>query len=532
MGTLQLGAWRGPRRARRGPRLLTLLLAWCGCAVGATEVPTVSGPVPVTAATRPYGAAVVPGAPESMDLESAGYVEAEFFVSGHASAYAYDPAFNLISQRERIAYTTRILVRRPRNARRFSGVVVLESAHPLMGGHGGWLAAQRYLLSHGDAYVVVMTGDDALTRGAALAPERAALVQRTRAAGAALGVIEAMRLVDPARYAPIVWPDDDAPRWDAIAQVAALLKANLPGGPMGGLRVRRIYAQGWSFTGSLLRTFINEGFHDRARDASGRPLIDGYLVGISAAPFISGMVPLTTGAPVLPVGHPRRTTRAIDVPVIELMTENEAITNLGPQATDADRGIGRHRIYEVPGLTHGDGLAAPGESSTMRYQLQQAGFHATQTSGCTLEASDVPMRDLASAALANLELWVTRGTPAPASLRLDMADGGNRPRRDSLGNALGGVRVAQVEVPLAHYTVPGPDASEACRNEPSPFLKIRRQPLADTELADRYRDADEYLRRFRSQVNGLVRQRLLLPEDGRREIQDAQRRATAAFGGR
>jgi hypothetical protein len=305
----------------------------------------------------------------------------------------------------------------------------MESAHPLAGNHSGWQAAHRYLQSHGDAYVVVLTGNDALTRGAPMAPERAALVERTRSSPSqAMGAIEAMRRVDAARYAPIAWPDDDAPRWDAFAQVAALLKSGIQGGPMGGLRVRRIYAQGWSFTGSLLRTFINEGFHDRARDAAGRPLIDGYLIGISAAPFISGMVSLTTGAPVLPVGHPRRVTRAIDVPVIELMTENEAVTNLGPQAIDADRGTGRHRVYEVPGLTHGDGLSAPGESSTIRFQLAQTGVAAADSSSCALEISDVPMRDLAGSALANLDAWVTRGTAPPPSARLQLQPGSNQPR--------------------------------------------------------------------------------------------------------
>ena len=123
----------------------------------------------------------------------------------------------------------------------------------------------------------------------------------------------------------------------------------------GPLKAERVYASGWSFTGSFLRTFINGGFHDRARDARGRPLIDGYLIGISSSSFRSGYVPINAHTPNLEPEDPRRQNRAIGAPVIQLMSENEAITNREPQ-TPERRPRPPHRLLrEVPGLTHGSG---------------------------------------------------------------------------------------------------------------------------------------------------------------------------------
>lgn len=490
---------------------------------------TATGPVPNSAESQPYGAANAQGAPSAQDLSTIGYTEEEFFVSGRASEYRYDKDFNVIAGPADIPYTTRLLIRRPGDPQRFSGIVHLENAHPLAGGHGMWSAAGRYMTSHGDAYALLMSGEDALTRGGAIAPERAAM--RAQLQGQQdLGIVHVLQRFDPKRYAPLVWPDTDAARWDAMAQTGAFLKSRDPHGPMAGFAVKRIYAEGWSFTGSLLRTFINEGFHDRARLADGRPIFDGYLIGISSSTFVSGVISLTTGTPTLPIGHPRRVTRAIDVPVIELMTENEAVTNTGPQAADIDTGFGRHRLYEVGGLTHGDGLAPPGRETTMRYQLQQRGLPArTDTDACSMEHSDVPMGHLAGAALANLDAWVTRGVPPPHAERLQLDPATHAVIRDEFGNARGGVRTAQLDVPLATYAEPGAGSPESCRGPAGPFMRIRRLPFDRAKVLSTYGSEAQFMQRFASRAHELVKQRWLLEDDARLEIEAARTRVAQAL---
>src|SRR5687767_6942755 len=96
--------------------LQKLVLVWLAAATVAsaqtqsTPLPTISAPV-----TGP--GAMFPGlreVPAGTGLADQKYVVTEYFVSGTASGQPY---------------TTRILVRRPEDAARFSGVVVAENMH-------------------------------------------------------------------------------------------------------------------------------------------------------------------------------------------------------------------------------------------------------------------------------------------------------------------------------------------------------------------------------------------------------------------
>lgn len=519
-----------PLAAVRGLALVAgvawLAAGGAASAARAALTPTARGPISVTEASEPFGGADVPGAAGAVDLAARGYVEEEYFVSGMARRYRYDATFALRAGAQDIPYTTRILVRRPRDAAHFSGVVHLEPAHPVLGREATWTLAHDQFMDRGDAHVLAVVGEDALTRGGAIAPEREALRAQLRSRGAGpLGAIAVLRAFDPERYAPLVWPEDDAARWDAFAQIAALIKDREASGPFARLPVRRVYASGWSFNGSLLRTFINEGFHERARDAAGRPLIDGYLIGISASAFVSGVVPLTTGSAALPVAHARRATRSIDVPVVELMTESEAITNTGPQPPENDSGSGRFRLYEVAGLTHGDGLRRNVGTTPLEVQLRRRGIPtAAQSDACPLERSDVPLDALARAALENLDAWVEREVPPPKAPRIDFVGA-----RDDFGNRRGGVPLARLELPLATYAVPGETAPEACRAVRSPFLYIRRMPLEPARLAAVYGTQEAWLERYARRLEELVAERWLRREDAAAELAEARVLAARAF---
>src|SRR4051794_6871642 len=85
--------------------------------------PTVTGPIPVTASSHPFGAADHTLVPE--DLRRIGYVEDEYFVSGTANVYEWPAPGPAVVRTPDAPYTTRILVRRPAKASRFSGNVVV-----------------------------------------------------------------------------------------------------------------------------------------------------------------------------------------------------------------------------------------------------------------------------------------------------------------------------------------------------------------------------------------------------------------------
>ena len=64
------------------------------------------------------------------DLRKVGYVEEEYLVSGKANVYSWPAPGPAVVRTPNAPYTTRILVRRPAKASRFSGNVVVEMLNP------------------------------------------------------------------------------------------------------------------------------------------------------------------------------------------------------------------------------------------------------------------------------------------------------------------------------------------------------------------------------------------------------------------
>jgi hypothetical protein len=114
--------------------------------------------------SSPDGSAFRAAAPEIRLLTEFEYVEEEFFVSGRADVYGPESARRLaaaddlyaigplstVCERD-VPYKTRVLVVRPRDATRFSGVVHAIPFHNL----GAGARVERHLVRRGDAWVGV-----------------------------------------------------------------------------------------------------------------------------------------------------------------------------------------------------------------------------------------------------------------------------------------------------------------------------------------------------------------------------------------
>ena len=94
-------------------------------------IPSVT-PVPTTADSVPYGSTDA----DVENLAAFGYLQKEFFISGTTAGRPY---------------TTRILVRRPADPNKFSGIVVAESIRST-GSRSMW-GVRAYLMRNGHAYV-------------------------------------------------------------------------------------------------------------------------------------------------------------------------------------------------------------------------------------------------------------------------------------------------------------------------------------------------------------------------------------------
>ena len=90
------------------------MLATAGRASADTPIPRVTGPLPVSAGSYPFGAADHQLVPQ--DLGRRGYVEEEYLVSGEANVYEWPASGPAVVRTPDAPYTTRVLVRRPAQA--------------------------------------------------------------------------------------------------------------------------------------------------------------------------------------------------------------------------------------------------------------------------------------------------------------------------------------------------------------------------------------------------------------------------------
>jgi len=109
-------------------------------------VPEVSGPIASDSSSFPFIA-------DGFDVEPPvpfGYIEEEFFVSGTGNIYEYTPTgIRVVDPCPEIAergctllsYTTRMLVKRPRDLRDFSGTVIIEPLNSLVNHPGYFLTS-------------------------------------------------------------------------------------------------------------------------------------------------------------------------------------------------------------------------------------------------------------------------------------------------------------------------------------------------------------------------------------------------------
>ena len=150
-------------RARPGLFGLLLLTQTIGAAAlppsqpvtpSEAALPTVRGPIVTTARSWPF--ASTEHSVTRRDLRQVGYEEQEYFISGTARVYEW-PAVDRLETFARGRYTTRILVRRPKDPAKFSGTVIVEALNPSLRYDAAimWIESQDYFLEHGDVYVGV-----------------------------------------------------------------------------------------------------------------------------------------------------------------------------------------------------------------------------------------------------------------------------------------------------------------------------------------------------------------------------------------
>lgn len=331
-------------------------------------VPTVTGPV--TTPGMMYPNPTVSIVPTAVKVEDFPYVTEEFFMSGTAAGSPY---------------TTRIIIRRPMDPKKFSGTVIGEAMHA--GGRSlifEWSRVSILARHHVFAEVVHSPAQ-----------------------------IQMLKTFNAERYGKLSITMGQSN--EIIAQFGRLMKdPGLNGGVrlLKGYNVRRATLMGTSASSATVRNYL--GVHADFRLPDGAPIFDGFLLTS------------TLGNTPLPI---------VDVPVIQMPTQTEVATYAaqgnGYRRPDSDAPGNRFRLYEVAGMPHNNSRDNPGFLNDP----------------CTLPVTDFPAGAFTALGLNYLVEWIEKGRTPPHAPPIEVAN--NAIVVDEYGNAKGGVRNVFVDVPVA-----------------------------------------------------------------------------------
>jgi hypothetical protein len=446
---------------------------------------SITGPIPATAK---------PGDPSHnypfyatpFDLARAGYVEQEFFISGTATRYPSAPTADQQRQNATpigtMPYTTRIVVRRPAHANRSAGIAVVDWQN-VTAGHDidtEWGTSGDYFVRHGWTYV-------------------GASVQMVGVNGAPPGPLAGLALKswNPNRYGSLDLTaggtvTDDSQSFDVYTQVASLLKGRDRRNPLADLRISHVYAAGASQSGRFLGIYYN----------TVQPLqhvYDGFLLALSDA--------------ALPP-RPEVGTKAMRV-----YTETDVVRGAAiPSKVSPDSAV--LRTWQVAGASHVPSYttgADPNDFRTTLGAIQSRDFGVTQPPLACVNPgpSQVLSWPLFHAAYDALDNWVRREVPPRRAQPLAIIDptAPARIARDTNGIALGGIRLPDVEVPVAlNDGINGPANTDNPLNAFCVLYGTHRD-FTSSQLDALYYNAADYRRQVGDVVERLVDQGFLLHED-------------------
>jgi hypothetical protein len=444
---------------------------------------------------------VIPGEPETrstpfiawfMDLAEVGYVEEEYSIEGDADIYSYiddgGPSPDVIADGAQIPYKTRILVRRPEYPKRFNGTVYYEVLNATAGWDGDpiWQSNYEYITREGAIWVGMSTKPvtvDFLRDGWAAWP----LVSR-----------------NASRYADLAMPAFGQV-WDMLAQTALLLKTpDEANNPLAGFDVNRIIMVGYSQSAAYQVTFVNS-FHKDAQTPDGKPTIDGYFIsaGGENAKHVTGPTVATPES--LPAGDARNFLLT-PVPTIRFQTQTEIVNFPSYTVRQSEQDSPWLRFYEMAGGSHVDAqINQVGGQALVRDLGLPPSFCPAPTGG---DYNPIIIGNVQSALMDRLDRWIDDGLMPPASRFMELVGPANSPslKLDADGNAVGGVRPPQLEVPLGQYkgTNTGPGFC---------FLFGAYVSFDEAVLEQRYRNRGSYVSQLVRAVKRSQKEGFLLNED-------------------
>jgi hypothetical protein len=259
-----------------------------------------------------------------------------------------------------------------------------------------------------------------------------------------------------------------------------------------------VIAQGVSQSATRLAGYVNAVQPlERVLDAvllqlyfgtASKPELGGAVVNLADGSYEARRAQLARGSNLL------RTDSGARLMVVN--SEREAQSTANVRQPDSDV----LRWWEAAGTAH----AARASQEARAARLRRDGVRPLALAEGMNELSLTPLFD---AALHHVHRWVHGGPPPPSQPRLEVEGDPAVAVRDAHGVALGGIRLPEVEVPLARHT------SEMLADDALSWLRGASTPFPAGALRARYGDAATYLARFDEACRAAEAAGVLLPRD-------------------
>ena len=454
---------------------------------GENMTTVISGPVTGGRHGWPFAASL-------QDADALGYEEVEYVLAGTAKRYR--DVDDSLSRRDghwqaeeagEAEFRTRMLIYRPKDPARFNGTVILNWNNVTAG--YDLFGAESLELFEGGFAVVFLTTQKVGIEG--LPPVRQGLADW-----------------DPERYGTLSISSDDY-AYDVLTQAALAVGPGRPRDPdpLGGLDVRRVIGWGASQSAGRLATYLN----------AIQPLT-GALDGCILAIYFGRGTPLEVGDTVVNINErPAGATQNqlvganlirddLKIPVFVVNSELEAISCYGVRQPDTDT----FRYWEAAGTCH---------VSQQVQKTRQALQDRDGIKGRPMDpdVNGVPMSLLYDAVFHHMQRWAADGIAPPAQPKIEFAGEPPQVVRDEHGIASGGIRLPQVEVPLAkNSAIPRGEGIFALLGgscEPFPAAKVRAL----------YGDEATFIERFEAAAARAVDAGVLMPRDVPLLVAEARR---------
>jgi hypothetical protein len=371
------------------------------------------------------------------NISTIGYVEEEFFIEGNAAHYTLVGEWTndgkwTLEKGYTSPYKTRILVWRPADPATFNGTIVVEWSNVTVGSDYAFIDFQGMpdLTSLGFAYALV-TAQPIGVHGFKVRGQ---------------GLVS----WDPERYSTLSIPDDGVP-YDIFTQAGIALgpdrKTRTTGAdPMNGFEVKKLIAVGGSQSGIRLLSYVNGV---QPMENVYHAIIPGWGSG-QAHDFTEAIAEDMTAPDPNPAARRLRPVwvrEDLSIPVMVFNSEAEADWTSYARQPETDK----FRHWEVAGARHGP--------STAMYMVNLK-YRRDGITSIIPEVIPSPFREadwqpVFAAAIWHINNWIDGGSPPPIIPPIVVTERNGRPEygRDQYGNALGGIRLPEIEVPYGYHII-------------------------------------------------------------------------------